>query len=217
MATRKQSIPLLVRAKETTPPSVQTGGRLISELTALGGVSDDLLFLIMRPGDGMAYKATFAQLKNEVLSKEYAIMQAVDGDTSSPLMTQTITSSFADLLAWNTDGLSSDLTSSDSSTGVVTVGKDGVYEVDVSISFSGSLSKTYVFEIYKHIVTASPVDTSTGFRMVRKLGTGGDVGSASLSGLVSLNANEGLSLHVKSTDGGTALTVHQSQMKVSQI
>ena len=217
MATSKRPMPLMVRAKETTPPSVTTGGRLISELSPLPVIEDGLMFVLMRPNDGMAYKGTFLQLKNAVLSKEYAIMQAVDGDTSSPLMQQTTTSSFADLLTWNTDGLSSDLTSSDSSTGVITVGKDGIYEVDVSISFSGSLSKTYVFEIFKHVPTASPVNVSTGFRLDRKLGTSGDVGSASLSGLISLNASEGVSLHVKSTDGGTALLVHQSQMKVSQI
>lgn len=217
MATSKRPMPLLVRAKETTPPSTMTGGRLIDDLAALKGVTDDLLFLLMRPSDGMAYKGTFAQLKAQVSGdKFYGIMQAVDGDTSSPLMTQTITATPALLTQWNTDGLASGLTVS-SSTGKVTVASSSTYEIDMSISFSGTLSSTFVFEIYKDDVSASPTPTATGFKMIRKLGTGGDVGSASLSGLVALDAGDSIMIYVSSTDGGTSITVHQSQLKVAQV
>ena len=216
MATSKKPLPLLVRAKETTPPSARTGGRLISEVTALQSVADDLLFLLERPADGMAYKATFAQLKAEVAGdKPYGILQTVDGDTSSPVMTQAI-SGTALLTLWNTDGLASGLTVS-SSTGKVTVTSAGIYEIDMSISFSGQLSKTFVFEIYKDDISESPTPTATGFKMIRKLGTGGDVGSASLSGLVSLDAGDSVMIYVSSTDGGNSITVHQSQMKVAEV
>jgi len=216
MATGKKPIPLLVRAKETTPPSEMTGGRLIDGLASLTDISDDLMFVLMRPSDGMSYRGTFVDLKSAVLSKEYGIMQTVDGDTTSPVATQTVTATPEYLLTWNVNGLASGV-SPDYTTGVISAAKAGIYEIDVSISFSGSLSKTFVFEIYYHDVTASPIDSPTGFRMVRKLGASGDVGSASLSGLVSLTAGQGVSLHVSSTDGGSTITVFQAQMKVSQI
>ena len=216
MATSKRPMPLLVRAKETTPPSTTTGGRLMSGIASLKSVEDDLLFLLSRPTDGMAYTASFAQLKAEVSEdKYYGILQAVDGDTSSPVMTQAI-SGTAILTQWNTAGLSSGITVTPS-TGKVTVTMAGIYEIDMSISFSGQLSKTFVFEIYKDDVSASPTPTATGFKMVRKLGTGGDVGSASLSGLVSLDAGDSVMIYVSSSDGGSTITVHQSQLKVAQV
>jgi len=216
MATSKKPIPLLVRAKETTPPSTTTGGRLISDVAALTKVTDALLFILENPADGMAYKGTFAQLKAEVAGdKPYGILQVVDGSTSSPVMTQAI-SGTAILTAWNTNGISSGLTV-DYTAGKLTATVAGTYEVDMSISFSGQLSKTFVFEIYKDDVSASPTPTSTGFKMTRKLGTGGDVGSASLSGLVSLAVGDSVMIYVSSTDGGNTITVHQSQLKVSEI
>ena len=216
MATSKRPMPLLVRAKETTPPSTTTGGRLMNGIASLKSVEDDLLFLLYRPADGMAYTGTFAQLKAEVATdKPYGILQAVDGDTSSPLMTQAI-SGTAILTQWNTDGLASGLTVS-SSTGKVTAATAGIYEVDMSISFSGQLSKTFVFEIYKDDISASPTPTATGFKMVRKLGTSGDVGSAALSGLVSLDAGDSIMIYVSSSDGGNTITVYQSQLKVAEV
>ena len=210
-------MPLLVRAKEATPPSTRTGGRLLSEIAALSSVEDDLLFLLERPGDNMAYKGTFAQLKAKVLEKYYGIMQTVDGDTASPQIAQgSVNATPALLTAWNTDGLSSGITVS-SATGKMTVSNAGIYEIDLSISFSGTLSKTFVFEIYQDDVSASPTPTATGFKMTRKLGTGGDVGSASLTGLVSLAANDSIMIYVSSTDGGTDVVVHQSQLLVAQL
>ena len=217
MATSKKPMPLLVRAKEATPPSTRTGGRLLSEIAALSSVEDDLLFLLERPGDNMAYKGTFAQLKAKVLEKYYGIMQTVDGDTASPQIAQgSVNATPALLTAWNTDGLSSGITVS-SATGKLTVANAGIYEIDLSISFSGTLSKTFVFEIYQDDVSASPTPTATGFKMTRKLGTGGDVGSASLTGLVSLAANDSIMIYVSSTDGGTDVVVHQSQLLVAQL
>jgi hypothetical protein len=217
VATSKKPLPLLVRAKETTPPSTRTGGRLISEIAALSSVEDDLLFLLERPGDNMAYKGTFAQLKAKVLEKYYGIMQTVDGDTASPQIAQgSVNATPALLTAWNTDGLSSGITVS-SATGKLTVANAGIYEIDLSISFSGTLSKTFVFEIYQDDVSASPTPTATNFKMTRKLGTGGDVGSASLTGLVSLAANDSIMIYVSSTDGGTDVVVHQSQLLVAQL
>jgi hypothetical protein len=186
-------------------------------IASLKSVEDDLLFLLYRPTDGMAYTGSFAQLKAEVATdKPYGILQAVDGDTSSPVMTQAVNATPAILTQWNTEGLTSGV-AVDSSTGLVTVTNTGIYEINMSISFSGTLSKTFVFEIYTNDISASPQPTATGFKMVRKLGTGGDVGSASLSGLVNLTAGDSIMIYVSSSDGGTSVTVHQSQLAVAQV
>lgn len=216
MATSKRPVPLLVRVKETTPPSVRTGGRLIGDITALSSVSSGLLFILEDPADGMAYKGTFAELKAAVLLKEYGILQAVDGDTNSPVLTQTVNATPALLTQWNTSGLASGVTASVANSRL-TAAVAGTYEIDMSISFSGTLSKTFLFEIYRDDISASPTPTATGFKMIRKLGTGGDVGSASLTGLVSLDAGDSVMIYVSSTDGGTSITVFQSQLKISQI
>ena len=216
MATSKKPMPLLVRAKETTPPSVMTGGRLIDDLAALGKVTDDLLFLLQRPNDGMNYKGTFLQLKNEVLSKSYGIIYTHDGDTDSPQSSQVASSSPTILSTWNADGLSNDMTI-DFAAGKITATVAGVYEVDVSISFSGSIGKTYEVEIYLDDISASPTPTKTNFDFQRKLGTGGDVGSAGVVGLVQMEVGDSIMLYMKSTDGGTAWVTHYAQLKVTRV
>lgn len=62
MATRKGPMPLLVRAKETTPPSVMTGGRLASDLTAASGALNSHVIVVQSPTDGMSYRLTVEQL-----------------------------------------------------------------------------------------------------------------------------------------------------------
>ena len=217
MSTSKRPLPLLVRAKESTPPSERTGGRLINEIARKSSFAGDELIVVHRQQDNMGYSATLDGVKAYIASiKPYGILQAVDGDTSSPEMTQTITANMALLGTWNVEGPSLNQTLS-ASTGKATVSSAGVYSVDVSISFSGTASKTFLFEIYHDDISSSPTPTATGFKMIRKLGAAGDVGSASLTGLVSMAANDSIMIYVKSTDGGTSLTVHQSQMKVAEI
>ena len=217
MATSKRPMPLLIRAKETTPPSTRTGGRLLNEIASKAAFDGDESFLVYHERDGMSYRGSYTRLRESISSlKPYSIMGAVDGDTVSPALTQAVTGTPTILTQWNTNGLSLGITVS-SSTGKITVADAGIYEVDMSISFSGQLSKTFVFEIYKDDVSASPTPTATGFKMVRKLGTSGDVGSASLSGLVSLAAGDSVMIYVSSSDGGNTVTVHQSQLKVAQV
>jgi hypothetical protein len=216
MATSKRPMPLLVRAKETTPPSTRTGGRIIDDLTALKAVTDDLLFLIHRPTDHMDYQATFALLKAAFSAKAYGMLQTVGGDVTSPEMTQAVDGTETLLETWTANGISSN-TTPDYTTSKITVTEDGIYDVTVHICFSGQLSKTFDFELFKLDPTASPQASSLGYEIERKMGTGGDVGSSSCGGVVSLNAGESVMVYVYSGDGGNSVTIHHAQFKVVQV
>jgi len=80
---------------------------------------------------------------------------------------------------FNTDGLSN-LCTPDHTENHITIVKAGVYKVNVSIAFSGTGGVDWMFSLFKN-------NGSTEFPNVhtnRKLGSGGDIGSASMCGLV---------------------------------
>jgi len=92
----------------------------------------------------------------------------------------------------------------------ITVTDAGDYVIEGTLSFSGTLSKTFEVEIYKDT-------TASGIKLQRKLGTGGDVGSASVKGIVTLTAGQAVSLYHSSTDGGTAFTLVNGSLTVNKI
>ena len=82
MSTSKRPLPLLVRAKESTPPSERTGGRLINEIARKSSFAGDELIVVHRQQDNMGYSATLDGVKAYIASiKPYGILQVVDGDT----------------------------------------------------------------------------------------------------------------------------------------
>ena len=92
----------------------------------------------------------------------------------------------------------------------ITIDTAGDYLVIASISFSGTLSKIFNVAIYKNTST-------TSFVLERKLGTGGDVGSGAVSGIVTCAATDDISLYQSSTDGGTAFTATDAQLSVIRL
>jgi len=96
------------------------------------------------------------------------------------------------------------------STDDISVVGAGDYLVTSQISFSGSLSKTFIVEIYVEGV-------ATDIKCERKLGTGGDVGSASVCGIVTLAANDSVSLYHSSTDGGLTFTLQNGQFTLTRL
>ena len=92
----------------------------------------------------------------------------------------------------------------------ITVTDAGDYLVTAQMSFSGTLSKTFVVEIYNGT-------TATNLKCTRKLGTGGDIGSASVTGILTLAASDAISLYQSSTDGGTAFTLADGQLTLTKI
>jgi len=98
---------------------------------------------------------------------------------------------------------------SSTSGNTITVTDAGDYSVSLQISFSGGSSDTYFVEIYVDGV-------GTDIKVERKLGTGGDTGSASLHGIVSVGAGEAISLY-QSTDGTAAMTATNVQFLISGV
>lgn len=107
--------------------------------------------------------------------------------------------------AWTTDGLEQNMTVDKTTGNDITANVAGTYDVEASISFSGSASKTYMIEIYKN-------GSATGFAAKRKLGAGGDVGDVSLSGIVALAATDRLQLYQWTTDSGGVITIAEAQL-----
>jgi hypothetical protein len=119
------------------------------------------------------------------------------------------------LVAWNTDGISNGTTVS-SANDYITADVAGVYEVVGSLSFSGTANSTVTMEIYIYDDSGTSWSAS-GFALERKLGSGGDVGRASVSGLVTLDTSDRVAIYV-ATDGATDdVTTTESVLHIKRI
>jgi hypothetical protein len=99
---------------------------------------------------------------------------------------------------------------SSTATNDITVTDAGDYLVVGQVSFSGTLSKLFVIEIYKEGV-------ATNLKCLRKLGTGGDEGSASVTGILTLASGDSVSLYHSSTDGGSTFTATDGQLALIRL
>ena len=135
----------------------------------------------------------------------YTSILTVDGTTAQTGISTTPTL----LTQWDTNGLADGLTPAHT-TDSITIDVAGVYDIDCDISFSGSGSTT--FEIHLRV---DGVEQAEG--MHRRLGTGGDVGSAGFGGQVSLAANEVLTAWIEADGSGKEVTVSDGQFKVKHI
>ncbi|MCP5087916.1 MAG: hypothetical protein GY952_14075 [Rhodobacteraceae bacterium] len=113
------------------------------------------------------------------------------------------------IAAWNTDGVEAGVTV-DHTSDDMTIDVAGTYLVTLAASFSGSGNDDYQLEIYKNA-------GATGFAVDRKLGTGGDVGSCSIMGIVNFAATDTVSVYQSSSSGGTAMTVTEAQLGIVRI
>ncbi len=109
------------------------------------------------------------------------------------------------ITAWNTDGLETNMTVDSTTGNDITADVAGEFHIMTKISFSGTASKTFQVEIYVN-------GSATGFASDRKLGAGGDVGSAMACGLVDLSATDRIQVYHSSSDGGSAFTVTEAQL-----
>ena len=112
--------------------------------------------------------------------------------------------------AWNTDGIANGMTIDSTTGNDITCDIAGTYQVNVSCSFSGSAAKIFEFELYVS-------GAASGFAVQRTIGAGGEVGAASLSGIVTVSAAATLELYHRSTNGGTAFTATEAQMTAHRI
>lgn len=120
-----------------------------------------------------------------------------------------ITSTPAKITGFAADGPASNMTPAHGSD-QITVGVSGKYLLNAQMSFSGTASKTFVIRAY-----VDGVITTIGCQ--RKLGTGGDVGSCSFTGILTLAATEVVTLYVSSSDGGTDFLIVDGQLALSRV
>lgn len=135
----------------------------------------------------------------------YASLKTVDGTTAQG----SINATPAKVTTWDTNGAANGLIP-DHTTDDITVDVSGVYFVECDISFSGSGNST--FQVHLRV---DGVEADEGFH--RKIGSGGDTGSAGFHGIVSLTAAEVLTVYIESQDGGTTITPSDAQFSAHQI
>lgn len=88
----------------------------------------------------------------------------------------------------------------------ITIIKPGPYYISAQVSFAGSNSTIYTWAIHKG---GSAV---TGFKVQRTIGTGTDIGSTSISGIMTLAAADVLNLEVLANGASKTATVYYAQL-----
>ena len=96
----------------------------------------------------------------------------------------------------------------------ITIDVAGVYQIALSMSFSGEANDTYSFAIFKNNKA-----TQLGTRATRVIGSGGDVGSASLVAMASLDVNDTIEVWIQNEDGVTNFncTVEDASLTVFRV
>ena len=89
----------------------------------------------------------------------------------------------------------------------ITIGLTGVYHVGFQIAFSGSASAVFAIHVYVD-------DVATELGTHRAIGTGGDVGSASAAGFISLTAGQVVSIYGNADSAAKSATLVDAQLSV---
>jgi hypothetical protein len=118
---------------------------------------------------------------------------------------QGTTTTPAKLTFADTDETAPKQTTPDHTDDSITIDVAGKWEVSACVSFSGSSSATFVVEARLDAI-------ATGHKFIRKLGTGGDVGSASLCGQITVTAGQKVTLYVNNLAGSKSITVEAGSL-----
>ena len=203
-------IPLHAEDRVTTPPTKDGNRRVIKDLDALTSLLDSDIVIIQR--DNQTYRTTKAILLGGA-SEDYGSIYTDDGDAASPVVTQTPGTTPVLYTGFSSNGLASGVTA-DAANNKFIIDVTGVYLVTAQFSFSGANSAT--FELQPTIISDSPVTPIAGTKIERKLGTGGDVGSCSLTGLASLSAGDEVGIYIAGT-AAAAINTHNAQFPLHRV
>ena len=112
---------------------------------------------------------------------------------------------------WAADG-ESESSTPDFANNKITVGTTGIYKVHLSLSFSGTANAEF-----QAFVRIDGVESVLGLQ--RKMGSGGDIGSANTTGLLSLTAGEDITVYIETDDGGAgdAITAVQAHLAMFRL
>ena len=119
----------------------------------------------------------------------------------------------AQITVFDTNAAASQGTTPDHTNDHITIDVDGAYLVTVNVSFRGaSNNTTYSFAAFKNNGA-----TQLGARSTRKVGTGGDVGSASQHAIVSLVATDTVEVWIQNETQGSDVTIEDIILTVVRI
>jgi hypothetical protein len=113
------------------------------------------------------------------------------------------------IAAFDANGLSNRVTP-DHATNDLTITEAGTYDIQGHVSFEGTLSKTFKVQVYVN-------EIASGVPLERKLGTGGDVGSASFCSIAVCAIGDKITARHWSTDGGVAFTAKQISLVATRV
>lgn len=143
----------------------------------------------------------------EVVTSAYAGIYCVDASTAQEPAQNVATK----VTGFTTNTTASNMTA-DAANDKITVTATGLYHVAFQCSFSGDGLATIKWNVY----TGSPL-ASTYIQCTRKLGTGGDIGSASCHGIITLTAGHDVEVWVTSDDATPTITPQDMQLACHRI
>ncbi|MCP4255514.1 MAG: hypothetical protein GY775_19335 [Candidatus Scalindua sp.] len=185
------------------------------ELLRLNDGGDVEKHLFTDEGDYKAAGDIYTNTNKLVATQEWVDNQSAYGSMYENSTGSTITITTAGTFyGWTTatDGGSSNCTFTGNITADrITFNTAGVFRIDGTISFSGSSNSTVVGTIFKNGV-------ATNIEFTRKLGTGGDTGTASLGSLpLSVVANDYIDLRFTADGNGDSINIVNAQIMVSKV
>lgn len=195
--------------QRTFPNISSTVSLRASELSSLSGVAGNIQNQIDSISTNIdSISANLASVSSS-LETLIAVTQTYGGLYINNSSAQLSSTSSATLIIGWTDITPAKNVTISTAGGSLTMLVNGVYKVDASMSFSGGVSAEYTVLLYKD-------DVNTGFGFTRKLGTGGDVGAASLHGILSCSVSSVLALRVLSVTS-SSYTLKYAQFLVDSV
>ena len=192
---------LLVTYTADDPDTSSVRGTTVGQLPAQAAAPKTGDKFLIENSDGRNKKVDASLVIN---IHAYAGLLLTDGSTA-----QTLDTTAVKLTGFTADMASANCTPAHA-TDDITIIEPGVYAVTMQISFIGNLNETYTFE--------ARIDGAvTGIKLARKIGTGTDVGSGSLTGLITLAAGEVVSLFAAAGATSAAFEPKQMQFLVHKV
>lgn len=150
---------------------------------------------------------TGAAVWNEVGSSSGSSAPGAYGEMSvnANATAQAISGTYSKVTAYNTVGQFFN-TTVDTGTDTITVGQDGTYLINMSLSFSGVNNATYEVGVAVNGTVQSDIVAS------RKLGISGDVGTTTVTGILNLSSGDVVDVRMKGT--GATATIQYSNVVI---
>ena len=219
---RMTELPFMIIDMVETPPTKPTGKRTIADLDELSAIPDGGGVLVQY--GSKTFKMTkinfldqLSQARLKTLSGQtfaYASLYTEDGQAESPVRSQVSNIAESLYTGFASNGPDSGATA-DAVNSKIVITDTGSYLVNAQMSFSGTVSATFHF--YLKIISDSPVTDLVGARATRKLGTGGDVGSCSFSGIVELTNGDEVGIYISSEADTKTINTHHSQFSLVKV